>query len=286
MPSLFHTLETMAARGAEGLAPDARKALFDALIRLRHTDGGCAAPSGTPDPYYSLFAWLCLRALDPSALETAPVERYLLTCIPASPVDALCTRLVRLNAAPSPTLAKLRAVFSVMLHPPRDAYASFLSALTLDTAFISGMPKVLKRLIVSRLRVAGHAPTPRLAAKLTLLPPGHPECGALQNALLQRRCPAGGFVSSANASSPDLLATAVARFALTMHTPTGLTAADTAADLAFTETCWAGDGLFGPLPYPARGDTEHTFYALLALGTCRPIHRTRNLPLDKRGVEM
>jgi len=256
MPSLFRSLETTASKGAEGLAPDARKALFDALIRLR-----------PPDPYYSFFAWLCLRALNPSAPEIAAVERHLLTCTPTSPVDALCVRLVKLNATPS-ALTKLRALFFVLLNPPRDVYASFLSALTLDSVFASGIPKPLKRLIEKNIRVTPNATTPRLVAKLTLTAPSHPDFETLKNALLQRRSPTGGFTSSANASAPDLLATAVARFAL-MATPASLTPEHTAADLAFTETCWADDDLFGPVPNPAHGDTEHTFYALLTLGTCR-----------------
>jgi len=252
MPSLFRSLETTASKGAEGLAPDARKALFNALIRLR-----------PPDPYYSFFAWLCLRALNPSAPEIAAVQRHLLTCTPASPVDALCVRLVKLNAVPS-ALSKLRALFSVLLNPPRDIYASFLSALMLDSVFASGIPKPLKRLIEKNIHITPNATTPRLAAKFTFSP-----TDTLRDALLQRRHPTGGFTSSANAPSPDLLATAVARFALTA-TPTSLTPEHTAADLAFTETCWADDDLFGPLPHPPHGDTEHTFYALLTLGTCRP----------------
>jgi len=266
MPGLFHSLETMASKGAEGLAPDARKTLFNALIRLRHSNGGCAAPSGTPDPYYSFFAWLCLRALDPSTPETQPLERYLLTCTPASPIDALCARLVKLNAAPRKSIViQLRTLLFALLNPPRDVYASFLYALTLDSVFEHGIPKLLQRLIGRRLRTTGNTTTPRLAAKLTL----NPNCDMIKKLLLQRHCPTGGFVSSANTPSPDLLATAVARFALTMVAPTALTPTHTAADLAFTETCWADDDLFGPLPYPTRGDTEYTFYALLTLGTCR-----------------
>jgi len=257
MPGLFHNLETMASKGAEGLAPDARKTLFDALVRLR-----------PPDAYYAFFAWLCLRALDPSAPEIAAVERHLLTCPTASPIDALCARLVKLNAAPS-ALTRLRALFFVARNPPRDVYASFLHALTLDVVFARGIPRPVKRLIGKRLHVTPDAPTPRLAAKLTLTSPGHPDCDTLKTALLQRRRPTGGFVSSANAASPDLLATAVARFALMTHAPTGLTPEHTAADLAFTEACWADDALFAPLPYSTRGDAEYTFYALLSLGTGR-----------------
>jgi len=40
-------------------------------------------------------------------------------------------------------------------------------------------------------------------------------------------------------------------------------------DLDFVEACWLGDGLFGASPVAAHGDAEHTFYGLLALGTCR-----------------
>ena len=273
MPGLFRSLEMTASKGAEGLVRDAHKTLFESLTRLQCPNDGCAAPSGVPDAYYSFFAWLCLRALDPSAAEIAAVERYLLTCTPTSPIDALCARIVRLNApAGKRFLSRLRVFFSLLLKPPRDAYTAFLYALTLDSVFASGIPKPLKRLIGKHLGGGHNGPqttTPRLAAQLTLMPPGHRDAGARRAALLQRRLPTGGFVSSANAPSPDLLATAVARFALATHTPASLAADGTAADLAFVQTCWADDGLFGPTPYPTRGDAEHTFYALLALGTCR-----------------
>ena len=272
MASLFRNLEAMASNGAGGLTPDAHTAIVDALARLQRPDGGCAAPSGTPDAYYSCFAWLCLRALDPAAPAIPPLERYLLTCPAASPVDKSCARLVQLNAASRTSpLARLRPLLALLLSPPRDLYASFLYALALDAAFASGLPAFLKRRIAKKISGARDGPqtaTPRLAAKLTLTQPGTPAAAALASLLLQRRRPTGGFASSAAAPAPDLLATAVARFALASCAPAALTPADTAADLAFTETCWTDDALFAPAPYSTHGDSEHTFYALLALGSC------------------
>jgi hypothetical protein len=48
-------------------------------------------------------------------------------------------------------------------------------------------------------------------------------------------------------------------------------ASRTGEDLAFIEACWLEDGLFGPSPRASHGDAEHTFYGLLALGTCRAV---------------
>jgi len=268
MPGLFRSLEMMAARGAEGLAPEPRKSLCHALTGLRHPGGGCAAPSGEPDPYYTFFAWLCLRALCVPPAETQPLERYLLACAHASPIDAACSRLVRLSLAPrKPTFGTWLAL---LLNPPRDTYTAFLSMLALDASCVSGVPPALQRFIRKRIRLTGGgATTPRLAARLALTPHGHAEAGTLGTRLRERRCPTGGFRASANVPAPDLLATAVARFALAAQRPPGFTAEETAADLAFTEACWTEDGLFAPTPCPARGDTEYAFYALLSLGTCR-----------------
>jgi len=112
--------------------------------------------------------------------------------------------------------------------------------------------------------------TPRLVARLLLIADsGAPDSFRIRDELLGRRCGSGGFLASRQAPSPDLLATALARFALFRHPQADRTQDAAAADLAFIASCWTDAGLFAPSPSVETGDAEHTFYGLLALGTCR-----------------
>ncbi|MDD4019960.1 MAG: hypothetical protein PHV28_18690, partial [Kiritimatiellae bacterium] len=95
---------------------------------------------------------------------------------------------------------------------------------------------------------------------------GFARASCILSVLTSRHCASGGFVSAPRAL-PDLLATAVARFSIgNQQSSIG---GEREADLAFVEACWRTDGLFGASPRAGRGDAEHTFYGLLALGTCR-----------------
>ncbi len=72
----------------------------------------------------------------------------------------------------------------------------------------------------------------------------------------------GGFGATAAAPVPDLLSTAVALFALRQW---GVAARWSAAD--FVEAHWLADGGFAATLMDGAGDTEYTFYGLLALGS-------------------
>ena len=63
MINVLQAMEATAARGAEGLTAAAREALCGALQALQRDDGGFAGLDGRSDPYFTLFAWFCLRAL-------------------------------------------------------------------------------------------------------------------------------------------------------------------------------------------------------------------------------
>jgi hypothetical protein len=291
MPTLFQSLETTAARGAAGLAAGARQNIAEALRALQTADGGSAGLDGRSDPYYTFFAWLGLRALG------APLPRDPLCAYMAAhrhdenPADARCAQFL-LAVERRKTRPQFFRLAAAALRG--DAYGAFLSALTVGAQPPHGSPhgpphepphgltRGLTRLVWRCLRralptsAAERLPTPRLAAGLLLAVLAGDPAPPLRRALEARRCPGGG-TASAPGAPPDLLATAVARFALAQGSVPAAplehaeeTARDLAfRDLAFIEACWLEDGLFGASPAAARGDAEHTFYALLALGTCR-----------------
>ena len=254
--NLLSTIETIARKGAEGLAPEARAEIAQAILQRNCADGGQADLSGTrSDPYYSLFAWLCLRALQGRAPES--LERYFKTCASKSSIDLYSASFVNLQALPV-FRRKLACLGFLIRHPPRTPYTLLLSGLLAETAFPLLTPLLLRCV---RLQSKKAISTSRLAALVLAKPKacGNPE---LRDALLRRHASTGGF-SSVEGAAPDLLATAAARLALA---PCSL---NNRSDLLFTEACWAPNGLFAPQPGSPEGDVEHTFYALLVLGSCR-----------------
>jgi len=268
MANLIQTMETTAERGAEGLSPEAREALAAALCARHCEDGGFAGLDGRSDLYYSFFAWLSLRALG------VPFDRerlcaYAESKLPtASGIDARCAEILLVREGRRSRVAGWMTVSGSLLRgESRDMYGAFLLALLADVLLPHGTPRWLARLGWPWLLASCDAermPTPRLAAGLVLATvAGKSDAGFLP-VLEGRRCAGGGFVSAAGAP-PDLLATAVARFALQQ----GQLAHTTRKDLAFVEACWLEDGLFGASPAALHGDAEYTLYGLLALGTCR-----------------
>lgn len=254
--NLFQTIELIAKNGADGLTPEARDGLVDVIMRQGAPDGGHTDLAGKQsDPYYSFFAWLCLRALtnkSPSSL-----EQYFATCATKNSIDHFCKAFVRIHGMTT-LKRKSASLCFLMHHAPHDPYTLFLAGLILDISFPLLAPRLLR---LARTTNTQALSTSRLAAQV-LANPGASNAPLLRNKLLQRHFPTGGFASAENAP-PDLLATAVARIALSGES------LGSSADLLFTEACWSPDGLFSATPDLSHGDVEHTYYALLVLGTCR-----------------
>lgn len=264
MTSLFQEVLDTAARGAEGLAPDARATLVRAVKALARPDGGFAGLDGRSDPYYTFFAWLGLRALG-VPVGRRPVRAYMsMHRRDANPPDAWCARFLLAAERRFPCV-----FFSLPALLRGDTYGALLTVLA-----VRRMPRRVCRWVWRRQRAAFTAgafrnlPTPRLAAGAVLARFAARDTGPFMAALAGRRCSGGGFASAAGAPA-DLLATAAARFARGGRNLDGDGDGDCAADLAFIEACWQADGLFGASPAASAGDAEHTFYGLLALGTCR-----------------
>ena len=272
MLNLLHLLEDTAARGAEGLTPEARAKLVAALRALQCPEGGFAGLDGRPDPYFSLFAWLSLRALG-AACDRDRLCVYLAARRhDPNAVNALCADLVLACEGQRHPFSRLKRLAALLRGDARAAYGAFLAMLA-----TGHVPSWVARVAWRRQRsqfgaaAARRLPTPRLASGLALATMAGERGTGIGPALEERRCADGGFVSAPGAL-PDLLATAAARFAIDLKETSakaGGRKGETAADLAFIEACWTEDGLFGASPTAARGDAEHTFYGLLALGTCR-----------------
>ena len=283
MANLFQTLEDTAARGAAGLTPEARESVASALRALQRPDGGFAGLDGRPDMYFSLFAWLSLRALG-TPFERERLCAYAETQVRvAKGVDAQCGGLLLACEGRRSRGTGWLALGSALLRGEAStAYGAFLLALGTVPRWAARwvwrkQGKMFEAGLVERL------PTPRLAAGLVLAALAG-KCGTgILPVLLSRQRAGGGFASAAGAEA-DLLATAVARFACgfgsrgrspskvsSVHMECETLSSRTRDDLAFIEACWLEDGLFGPSPRASHGDAEHTFYGLLALGTCRAV---------------
>lgn len=276
MANLFQSLEATAARGAGGLLPEARASLTAALCALQRPEGGFAGLDGRADSYFTLFAWLSLRALG-AAYDRGKLCAYMVAHRhDKSRTDAQCALFLLAVEGQDTRVPWLRLVTAFLKGETREVYGTFLVMLATGE-----VPGWLSRLAWWRQRrmfeteAAKRMPTPRLAAGLALATLAGENGTGILPMLESRRCPAGGFASAA-AAEADLLATAVARFALWHGRPArdehGRDIHATQRDLAFIEACWLEDGLFGASPHAARGDAEHAFYALLALGTCRTDH--------------
>jgi hypothetical protein len=253
---IFKTIETLARRGAEGIEPGARTEIAQAILQRTLPDGGQADLSGKQsDPYYSLFGWLCLRALQDITPET--LVAYFKSCACKNPIDLYSKQFVCLQGLPA--FQRPWVCLRILLRqPPSNPYTLLLSGLLMESAFPHLTP-----LLLNLVRLPPQPPlsTSRLAAYL-LVKPRSRHARQYRDILLSRQAPAGGF-ASAELAAPDLLATAAARLAL-LETPV-----ENTKDLLFAEACWAPNGLFAPHPGLPEGDVEHTFYALLVLGCCR-----------------
>jgi len=270
MSNLIQTLEATAACGAEGLTDEARETLATALHTLQCPNGGFAGLDGRSDMYYSFFTWLALRALGVTFERERLCTYAAATLCAAGGIDTRCAEILLVCEGRRSRAAGWMTVADALLRGEmRAMYGSFLLALQADALLPHGVPRWAARCAQRRVaqRDWERLPTPQLAAGRVLATLAGESDASKTSELEGRRQVSGGFASSVGAP-PDLLATAVARFAL-WHGNIARDPHATRADLAFTESCWLEDGLFGASPTALRGDAEHTFYGLLALGTCR-----------------
>lgn len=278
MANLLQMIESVAAAGAAGLAARARDELEAALRGRQCPDGGFAGLDGRSDPYYTCFGWLGMRALGRGGDLREEVCAYLRVARQRAARGSLDRRVVEVALLAEGRWPRCSGWLAAASQLPQGviaggAYEAFLLGLLVDTLLRNGIPCFVANGLFRRLSGwdFGRGPTSQLAALLALaVRAGNagPRVSELGCALAARRAPGGGFVG-APAAAADLLATAVACFSLGAAGWIGAKEHETRQDLAFIEACWQDDGLFGPLPDMGRGDVEHTFYGLLALGALR-----------------
>jgi hypothetical protein len=279
--NILERLETTAAHGADGLSDGARATLHQAVCALVRPAGGFAGLDGCSDPYFTFFGWLSLRALGAEYERDALCAYMRKHLRSAKRVEARCAELLLLReGARSRGAGWLTVAGSLMQGSLRDPYEVFLLGFLADALLPRGVPRWAARRVWRRqpARDVARLPTPQLASGLILSALAGEDGAKTLSALQARHRASGGYASAAGVPA-DLLATAVARFAVRrvlMASGDDGAFAQTqgskeagGADLAFIESCWLDDGLFGPSPSAERGDAEHTFYGLLALGTCR-----------------
>lgn len=270
MNRLFHALEITAAHGAAGLTHEAHESMIHALHALITPDGGAAGLDGSSDPYYTLFNWLCLRALKtpyPRQSFCAYMHQHVQSPGAINVASARFLLIAEGVKLPSSSLSTLYALSK------GELYQAFIHLLSLPQPprYLTRIAKLmrLRSRYFENPRFLQQAPTPQLVAASLLADQLSTPCQALHIALQAHHLFSGGYSASQDAP-PDLLSTALARFSLfAANQPL-----QAPSDLAFIESCWLDDALFGSSPTALQGDAEHTFYGLLALGTCRVLLET------------
>lgn len=274
-------LRQTARAGAEVLSDETRCRMIE---RLWPVGAYGAAGSSAFDLYYGFFALECLEALAVEGLSTraaALIEEsaervatdVVHTCCRARVLWRLreCADYRRQNRRMQWTLraAQYRA------RREGGVYHAFLLALARQERGARVPPAgVLRRALAAYRRPDGSyvgdrggaaGSTPVTAAAATALAlAGAPEESSLVW-LEARYTEEGGFLAWPEAPRPDLLSTGVALMALRMGGRD--LSARTSATVEFVERCMGEFGLMCAMPgiSPA-GDSEYTFYGLLALG--------------------
>jgi len=256
---LLAALDRAATRGVGMLSPEARARFEAALRAVRFPDGSFPGLDGAPDLYFTFFGVRCLRALGlPAELDLSPAAMH--------EIDRACADLLGLS--PRPIYRRAAGLPGRLLHG--EIYAAFADFLVLESRhpvlvhlILRLLPRRISHHPLALLTAAPNAVTPRLAAGLILADRLNvAAAAAIRSRLESRRTPDHLFLVSPQTTSPDLLSTGVAAFALSSDK----TDAPPPARIAFVLACLAPSGLFAAHPNLAAGDTENSFYALLALG--------------------
>lgn len=266
-------------RGAGLLVSQTRRRIADAIAATVTSEGGFQGRAGTvSDPYYAPFAVASWKALGVCAELPAGLPGYLRRLEQTGRLDDLHRRSVAmawvLAGQPEAARQALRSV-PFLAKDGRQAgtsrnaaYTRFLDALLARAGVLEQAVGGSDTMELSRSCGSCGTTVPEWAAYLI----GEHWRGAVpdRRALAAvEACvqPGGGLGASPQAERADLLSTATGLLALRlggrMQVP-----GETRRQVSFVTDCWRDTGLFAASPDdpdPA-GDTEYTFYALLALG--------------------
>lgn len=237
--SLSRKLLQVLRLGAESLNDEARRRVCLYVESQRTADEAFINRGGRPDLYYTMFGWMLCHALDMAS--AGKKRKAYLDSIDATRLDdlhhtiyVLCQALHRLLSLPHP--------FAL-----------------LPFSFTAHTEKALRQFFETYQRHGSGGGTNAWAARLAVS--ANPD-SKLTEKLLAMQHPSGGFMAHENTAMPDLLSTAVALFALSLHNIRARYDA-----LPFLEAHWQPDGSFAATLLDEHGDTEYQFYGLLAIGS-------------------
>jgi len=245
-------------------------------------DGGFRGHTGRSDLYYTLFGVDCLLVLG-KRLRLEPLQTYLggfgggegLDLIHLGCLARCWTRLT----APSQADARLAALLPRLETERAQAEPSLYASFVVWTAYEEAgesHPRPGRLLdCVERLRCPGggarndgfakEGATAPTAAAIVLESRIRGAADPRDVSwILERQCPAGGFVSHPRSPCPDLLSTAVSVYALREAGEDAAIRRMPCVD--FVEGLWNQDGSFRASPWDQTRDVEYTLYGLLAMG--------------------
>ncbi|MDA3923538.1 MAG: hypothetical protein PF904_02430 [Kiritimatiellae bacterium] len=269
---LLKDMQLAVKQGISALDFSALAELFSSVLSLQCSEGGFCGLDGKSDLYYSYFAVFMLEAHG-SEYDVDLLMQWVCREFPKSHgVDRICAELLLLRSGKrSKSAARLSLLKSLLRIGPADSYKLFLTSLLMEQLLPEGINRfLLKRAAVSTLKRRASDDFSSLSTPVAvvclLLASESGDAVALermQTLLTQRHRSSGGY-SSAPGISADLLSTSVVLFAYSLCE---ISITVDKNDRAFIELCWQDDGLFSSAPGQVDGDLEHTFYALLALGS-------------------
>ena len=276
---LIVRLRRVAHAGAALLTDEVRMAMLRALWPAGARGRG---DDGRWDLYYGFFALECLEALRESSVTGHARELVDQVRAPeaADVVHTCCFARIlwrlrdegRYDAEQRRVLGRLRRARRLSSR----VYDAFLLGLALqERGHRLVQARRLQRLLRPYRRADGsmagettavQGSTPVTAAVVTSLAAAGVDDPAALDWLWAQSDVGGGFRAWPGAPQPDLLSTGVALTAL--HVGGRRLRPAVAATVDFVERCVSGDGLMRAMPgVPGPGDSEYTYYGLMALGS-------------------
>lgn len=266
--SLVDELLARLQRGAASLSDEECARLYSCLQAWRVPHGGFEGLDGRSELYFSGFGFelAAILGLRPRPQDEIWLEQ--LQVADDDPVNLISLIRCRRAMGRAPSVPSTLCLSLVRMLPRLNArpYGRFLTVLVSDLVRESngGMDTPIAPMLEEAATLPGLATT--LSAALVTCHRCGDNCALndLVHALMKLRHSAGGWRAAENLGGADLLATAVAAFALDYVG--GLTRHGTQRDVQFVLAHRCPDGGFAQCPGQGRSDVESTWYALLALG--------------------
>lgn len=225
------------------------------ILNQQNPDGGFRGRGTESDLYYTVFAVAGLKALG-YPIPLWKVWKYIRSFGFGDDLDMVhLVCLIRLRTAfPILGTTRRRLLKRLEKHRAETAYDLFLKLLAEDFLADTELPG-------EPLVAQPGDPTTTLAASLLV---NRRKDSTIEQILLSRASPSGGFSPAEKIAEPDLLSTATALFAL-VRAGANLDPIQPPC-LKYAESLWRDSGGFAGHAADEFEDVEYTFYALLTVG--------------------